>query len=81
MIAHDKATSRKPGDQIMTESTCKATTIEWLGARRSDHATKAPGGVRVDAIGVSRRIGGRQILHNLSLSVEPGELVAIAGFH
>ncbi|OBG29696.1 ABC transporter ATP-binding protein [Mycobacterium sp. 852002-51057_SCH5723018] len=28
---------------------------------------------------VSRRVGGRQILHRLSLSVEPGELVAIAG--
>jgi len=63
----------------MTESTCKATTIERLGARRSDHTAKAPGGVRVDAIDVSRSIGGRQILHKLSLSVEPGELVAIAG--
>src|SRR6516165_11577707 len=79
MIPHDRATSGKNGDQIMTESTCKATTVEPLDVRRSDHAAKAPGGVRVDAVDVSRRIGERQILHKLSLSVEPGELVAIAG--
>jgi ABC transport system ATP-binding/permease protein len=70
---------RESGDQIMTEATCKATTVARLDARRSDHAAKAPGGVRVDAIDVGRRVGGRQILHELSLSVEPGELVAIAG--
>ena len=57
----------------------KAAPIERLGAQRSDHAAEAPGGARVDAIDVSRRVGGRQILHKLSLSVEPGELVAIAG--
>ncbi|MHA7649087.1 ABC transporter ATP-binding protein/permease [Mycobacterium sp. ML4] len=34
---------------------------------------------RVDAIDVSRRVGARQILQTLSLSIEPGELVAIAG--
>jgi ABC transport system ATP-binding/permease protein len=37
------------------------------------------GGTRVDAISVSRRVGGRQILQQLSLAVAPGELVAIAG--
>ncbi|WP_083663023.1 ATP-binding cassette domain-containing protein [Mycobacterium sp. IS-2888] len=58
---------------------CEAATIERLGTERSDHAAKAPGGGRVDAIEVSRRIGRRQILHRLSLSVGPGELVAIAG--
>jgi len=36
-------------------------------------------GTRVDAVNVSRRIGTRQILQELSLSIEPGELVAIAG--
>lgn len=36
-------------------------------------------GARVDAINVSRRVGARQILQKLSLSIEPGELVAIAG--
>ena len=58
----------------MTESACKATTTERLGCRRS-----APSGVRIDAMDISRRVGGRQLLHELSLSVEPGELVAIAG--
>jgi ABC-type multidrug transport system ATPase subunit len=76
MIAHDKATSRKPGDQIMTESTCDAAIIERLGSERP---AETPSGGWVDAIDVSRHVGARQILQTLSLSVEPGELVAIAG--
>lgn len=36
-------------------------------------------GGRIDAVNVSRRVGRRQILRELSLSVKPGELVAIAG--
>ena len=36
-------------------------------------------GARIDAIGVSQHAGGRQILHEVSLSIEPGELIAIAG--
>src|SRR5215213_141200 len=36
-------------------------------------------GGRIDAIDVSRHAGGRQILQQLSLTVKPGELVAIAG--
>lgn len=63
----------------MTESTCTAATMDRLGTQRPDHAVRAPGGARVDAIDISRRVGGRQLLHTLSLSVEPGELVAIAG--
>jgi ABC-type multidrug transport system ATPase subunit len=64
----------------MSELTCNAETIALLGTQRSDHPAEAPGGAWVDAIDVSRRVGGRrQILHKLSLSVEPGELVAIAG--
>lgn len=58
----------------MTESTCKATTTERIATRLSESR-----GVRIDAIDVGRRAGGRQVLHNVSLSVEPGELVAIAG--
>src|SRR6201995_3516573 len=38
-----------------------------------------PGAGRVDAVEVSREVGGRQILKKLSLSIEPAELVAIAG--
>ena len=36
-------------------------------------------GARVDAVDVSRRVGTRQILQEMKLSIEPGELVAIAG--
>ena len=39
---------------------------------------KAVGG-RIDAIGVGQHAGGRQILHAVSLSIEPGELVALVG--
>ncbi|MFC0449588.1 ATP-binding cassette domain-containing protein [Rhodococcus jostii] len=59
---------------VMTELTC-----ERDDTRTSDHAPGAQGGGRVDAVDVSRRVGARQILQDLSLSVEPGELVAIAG--
>jgi ABC-type multidrug transport system ATPase subunit/ABC-type multidrug transport system permease subunit len=53
----------------MTELTFKPTTFERFGTR----------GARVDAVDVSRRVGSRQILQDMSLSIEPGELVAIAG--
>ncbi|BCZ20548.1 ATP-binding cassette domain-containing protein [Mycobacterium senriense] len=59
----------------MNESLCSATAIELLGARPA----QAPDGARIDAIDVGRRVSGRQLLQNMSLSVEPGELVAIAG--
>jgi ABC transport system ATP-binding/permease protein len=36
-------------------------------------------GGRIDAVNVSRHAGARQILQELSLTVKPGELVAIAG--
>jgi ABC transport system ATP-binding/permease protein len=36
-------------------------------------------GGRIDAIDVSRHAGGRQILQKLTLTVKPGELVAVAG--
>ncbi|WP_406816809.1 ATP-binding cassette domain-containing protein [Mycobacterium sp. M23085] len=59
----------------MNEPICGATAIELLG----DHPTQAPDGARIEAIDVGRRVGGRQLLQTMSLSVEPGELVAIAG--
>lgn len=59
----------------MSESTCTTPAIELLGA----HPAQAPDGARIDAIDVGRRVSGRQLLQDISLSVEPGELVAIAG--
>jgi ABC-type multidrug transport system ATPase subunit/ABC-type multidrug transport system permease subunit len=64
---------------IMTELTFEPPTTERLGTLLSDHPPGAPGGGRVDAVNVSQHVGARQILQDLSLSVEPGELVAIAG--
>jgi ABC-type multidrug transport system ATPase subunit len=34
---------------------------------------------RIDAVGLGQHAGGRQILHEVSLSIQPGELVALAG--
>jgi ABC-type multidrug transport system ATPase subunit len=36
-------------------------------------------GARIDAIGVGQHAGGRQILHQVSLTIEPGALVALVG--
>jgi ABC-type multidrug transport system ATPase subunit len=34
---------------------------------------------RIDAVGVGQHAGGQQILHDVSLSIQPGELVALVG--
>jgi ABC-type multidrug transport system ATPase subunit/ABC-type multidrug transport system permease subunit len=70
MIGHDQASSGSVVSPIMTELTLEATATE---------RSATPSGARVDAVGVSRRVGTRQILQEMSLSIEPGELVAIAG--
>jgi ABC transport system ATP-binding/permease protein len=41
--------------------------------------SETPGAGRVDAVEVSRQVGARRTLQELSLSIEPAELVAIAG--
>jgi ABC-type multidrug transport system ATPase subunit len=42
-------------------------------------ATNEAAGTRVDVISVDHRAGGRRVLHDVSLSIAPGELVALAG--
>jgi ABC-type multidrug transport system ATPase subunit len=39
---------------------------------------RVPGG-RIDAVGVGRRAGRHQVLHDVSLTIRPGELVALVG--
>ena len=63
----------------MTELTFSEPTCEWRRTASSDFVSGASGGGRIDAVKVSRRVGARNILQELSLSIEPGELVAIAG--
>jgi ABC-type multidrug transport system ATPase subunit len=64
----------------MIELTIEAPTRAEPAGTSVDRAPEPPSpGGRVDAVNVSRRVGTLQILRELSLSVEPGELVAIAG--
>ena len=63
----------------MTELTSEPTTIERFSPLPPGRTRVGPGGGRIDAVNVSRHVGARQILRELSLSVKPGELVAIAG--
>jgi ABC transport system ATP-binding/permease protein len=63
-------TKRPNDDHTMT----KQVQESWRSPER--FSTR---GARVDAVGVSRRVGTRQVLQEMSLSIEPGELVAIAG--
>jgi ABC-type multidrug transport system ATPase subunit/ABC-type multidrug transport system permease subunit len=58
----------------MTEMAIKPPTHA-----RGKGASETLRGGRIDAVDVSRNAGARQILQQLSLTVKPGELVAIAG--
>ena len=50
------------------------TTIDTLAADPS-----APLGLRVDVLRVSQHAGDHELLHHVTLSIEPGELVAVVG--
>ena len=59
------------------------TTLHPADAAAASRAPVRPGtsravGARIDVAGVGQHAGDRQILHEVSLSVEPAELVAIA---
>jgi ABC-type multidrug transport system ATPase subunit/ABC-type multidrug transport system permease subunit len=62
----------------MTITTPAPTTVP-TDHRPAAHAHTLAAGGRIDAIGVSQHVGERQILHDVSLAIEPGELVALVG--
>ncbi|MBF6353818.1 ATP-binding cassette domain-containing protein [Nocardia higoensis] len=64
---------------VMAESAVGPAPVEKFATCTSDHPPRVPDGGRIDADQVSRRVGTQTILQELSLSVGPGELVAIAG--
>ena len=78
MIGPDRAIQQSRRPQIMTEIAFEPPTTARLDTALRSRQTAQRGG-RIDAINVSRHVGARQILQKLSLSVKPGELVAIAG--
>jgi ABC transport system ATP-binding/permease protein len=63
----------------MTENVIDPPTITRSCRRTPRHAREAPDGGRIEAVNVSRCVGTRQILQKLSVAVQPGELIAIAG--
>lgn len=48
-------------------------------ATRYGSTADGPAGGRISATGVSQHAGGRQVLHDVTFSIEPGELVALVG--
>ncbi|HEY5697414.1 MAG TPA: ATP-binding cassette domain-containing protein, partial [Acidimicrobiales bacterium] len=52
---------------------------ELAAAAPAVDAAYGPTGTMVDVIKVDHRAGGRRVLHEVSLSIAPGELVALAG--
>jgi ABC-type multidrug transport system ATPase subunit len=63
----------------MTEVTLHPADAATASRPPAPSGIKSAAGARIDAIGVSQHAAERQILHEVSLSIEPGELVALAG--
>src|SRR5436190_4936036 len=53
--------------------------VEQREIARDETRTSEPNGTRVDVVGVEHHAGGRQVLHDVSLTIGRGELVAVAG--
>jgi ABC transport system ATP-binding/permease protein len=66
-------------EDVMTEATLHPADAATASRAPVRLGTGRAVGARMDAIGVGQHAGERQILHEVSLSIEPGELIAIAG--
>ena len=63
----------------MTELTLHPTDAATASRPPAPVPIRSAAGARIDAIGAGQHAGGRQILHEVSLAIEPGELVALVG--
>ena len=63
----------------MTEVTLHPADAAHAAAPPRPSGISRAVGARIDAIGVGQHAGERQVLHEVSLSIQPGELVALAG--
>lgn len=63
----------------MTDITLVPTTVPETHSSASPASGVGPVGGRIAAVGVSEHASERQILHDVSLTIEPGELVALVG--
>src|SRR6516225_4913651 len=70
--------ARTQGD-FMTEVTLHPADATAASRPPAPPGISRAAGARIDVIGVSQHAAERQILHDVSLSIEPGELVALAG--
>src|SRR5215467_2762808 len=64
-------------EDVMTELTLHP--MDAATASRPPVPIRSAAGARIDAIGAGQHAGGRQILYEVSLVIEPGELVALVG--
>ncbi|MEV5750293.1 ATP-binding cassette domain-containing protein [Actinoallomurus sp. NPDC052308] len=69
------------GRTVRALTPARLWTLPADTARGALRATAETGtaGLRIDVRGVGRHIGGRRTLQDISLTIEPGELVAIVG--
>jgi len=63
----------------MAELTLRPADAAAASRQPGTAGIRRPAGSRIDAIGIGQHAGGHQILHEVSLTIEPGELVALVG--
>src|SRR5499427_10416567 len=66
-------------EDVMTELTLHPMDAATASRPPAPVPIRSAAGARIDAIGAGQHAGGRQILHEVSLAIEPGELVALVG--